>query len=618
MAEENTALLGGLPTTNQVPQTSQESPEVTEKPAQTPYMDPVQKARIEYETQRKALLDQQQKLIESLSVRSPSQDFFRIAQAALSPTRSGSASEGFGRIAGAMAEGESADTKRNQDLAKMRYELAQQQLGMSKEGIDLARKMGIREGFINQIGGGQPQAQPSVQPSTQPSTQISGQPSDQVPTKPLGQISAQPSGQPSSQVAQSSVMPSVVSSNQRPTILQRLDKDTQTNLLNMDEDKAIEQLLKMAQKEFETPDLVKTQQYHLNNLPPAVRDYARQYAASQAMFGDPNARIKTMIEIDTAQQNGLITSDVANQLKKFIDITPMNSQGGKTSGSLGSPSSSAPSSISGSSGSGGVNISPAQQRDINKELLTEYNKRHIAERTALLNSGESASRAKMISNSTLQLINESPDSVGIIAGPGVGNAIVGLLKNLKTNVGTNAQGVDIQVDTSALEDAIRKIGPKKLANESQADYEKRRDNAVNVASVIARNLAEMELVAAKSFLKGQGTVANMERLIVRGLSGSVSDSLTALRAKTEMTIKTADYDEKIRDAYLDWEKKNPSERMERFKTSSDYKRLIDGYNSEITNLNQKYFGKQSSGSSGSSPSTTNQDLRRRLDSLMGG
>jgi hypothetical protein len=290
---ENTEVIGGLPTTNEAPQNPLESPEIAEKPAQTPYMDPVQKARMEYETQRKALLDQQQKLIESLSVRSPSQDFFRIAQAALSPTRSGSASEGFGRIAGAMAEGESADTKRNQDLAKMRYELAQQQLGMSKEGIDMARLM-QKESALRGMAG---------QPSDQPVSQF-GQPS--------GTASGATSGKPSATAGSPQA--------QAQTTFQSLPRDIQAIVQSMEPDKAFEFLTKIAAENLKPSDKVKEALWYIGQMEStAGRDYAKNLLLNNFFFGDQKSQTDQIVSIRKAVRAGEMSNADANALISRIN-----------------------------------------------------------------------------------------------------------------------------------------------------------------------------------------------------------------------------------------------------------------------------------------------------------
>jgi Cu/Ag efflux pump CusA len=85
-------------------------------------------------------------------------------------------------------------------------------------------------------------------------------------------------------------------------------------------------------------------------------------------------------------------------------------------------------------------------------------------------------------------------------------------------------------------------------------------------------------------------------------------------AKNELLIKTAEFDEKIRDAYKAWQKKNPSEGAEMFKGSEEEKAIRNAYNDEVKSLNAKYFAARK-GTSEASKDV--QDLRTKLRQQMG-
>jgi len=191
------------------------------------------------------------------------------------------------------------------------------------------------------------------------------------------------------------------------------------------------------------------------------------------------------------------------------------------------------------------------------------------------------------------------------------NALLGLLKDVRARA---SQSGDISVDTSAIEKAILTAGPKRMAGESDQAYKDRVQNNINAANYLLRNFAEMELYAARSLLKGQGAVANMERLIVRALGGSISDPKQALLAKNELISINSKYDELIRDAMMDWRDANPNVGYERFFARSDeYKKLLKDYNAEISGLTKKYFAGSMPKSSGRGSS----DLRDRLKQQLG-
>jgi hypothetical protein len=246
------------------------------------------------------------------------------------------------------------------------------------------------------------------------------------------------------------------------------------------------------------------------------------------------------------------------------------------------------------------------------EKAKEESKYSTDVRSGIFTSADAASKLSGLAQSNLQLVKDNPDAVGVLAAPGIGQAIIGVLGKARITSGTSGASADI--DTSSLEDAIRKVGPSKMAGETQAAYDARRQRNIDAALQISRNLAEMELYFAKSYLKGQGSVSNMERNITKALGGNISDSKNALMAKNELLIKTAEFDEKIRDAYKAWQKKNPSEGAENFKGSEEEKNLRNAYNEEIKSLNAKYFSAKSSGTTASKDV---QDLRTKLRQQMG-
>jgi len=246
------------------------------------------------------------------------------------------------------------------------------------------------------------------------------------------------------------------------------------------------------------------------------------------------------------------------------------------------------------------------------EKAKEESKYSAEVRSGIFTSADAASKLSGLAQSNLQLVKDNPDAVGVLAAPGIGQAIIGVLDKARITSGTSGASADI--NTSSLEDAIRKVGPSKMAGETQAAYDARRQRNIDAALQISRNLAEMELYFAKSYLKGQGSVSNMERNITKALGGNISDSKNALMAKNELLIKTAEFDEKIRDAYKAWQKKNPSEGAEMFKGSEEEKAIRNAYNDEVKSLNAKYFAARK-GTSEASKDV--QDLRTKLRQQMG-
>ena len=233
-------------------------------------------------------------------------------------------------------------------------------------------------------------------------------------------------------------------------------------------------------------------------------------------------------------------------------------------------------------------------------------------RSNIFSAADVAPRLSSLAQSNMQLIQDNPDAVGVLSGGGVGNAILGLLSKIRIG----GQGAGADFDTSGIEEAIRKVGPTRLPNESNDVYEARRQRNIDASLQIVRNLAEMELNFAKSFMKGQGAVSNMERNITRALGGNISDSRTALMAKNDLLIITADADEKIRDAYVDWANKNPNKGAEYFKGSEEEKSIRNEYNAKVTALNARYFAPKQAAPANAQKD--NSELRDRLRKQLGG
>jgi len=263
---------------------------------------------------------------------------------------------------------------------------------------------------------------------------------------------------------------------------------------------------------------------------------------------------------------------------------------------------------------------PLTETEIEKAAATttaqERAKSSVARRDAILSTAEAAPRMESLAQANIDLIKSNPDAVGVLAAPGIGNAVLTLLQKVRGSAGVQGTGAGVEIDTSSVEEALKKLGPSRLPNETDAAYQARKQRIIDASSMIVRNLAEMELVAAKSFLKGQGAVSNMERNITKSLSGNISDSRNALMAKAELTALTAQYDQMIRDRMLAWEEgAGKGKGTEHFLADKkEYKALVDEYNKKVGEINSRYFGAKPTAPA---PSTGTSDLRERLKQQLG-
>jgi hypothetical protein len=363
----------------------------------------------------------------------------------------------------------------------------------------------------------------------------------------------------------------------------------------------------MVAEKAKVPDAVKTMNNYIAMLPPEAQASARSQAAQMGLipgqeqkdYSTPFGTFK-MTPYDYSKFQSAQSKGIG---REWIEAYRSGSIPPASNGSV--PSVVAP---------------PGMQTEENKAIAkagSEERAKKDAEFSALTRSNifsaaDVAPRLSSLAQSNMQLIQDNPDAVGVLSGGGVGNAILGLLSKIR--IGGQAAGADF--DTSGIEKAIKDIGPTKLPNENKDVYEARRQRNIDASLQIVRNLAEMELNFAKSFMKGQGTVSNMERNITRALGGNISDSRTALMAKNDLLIITADADEKIRDAYVDWANKNPNKGAEYFKGSEEEKSIRNEYNAKVTALNARYFAPKQAAPAGAQKD--NSELRDRLRKQLGG
>jgi hypothetical protein len=161
-----------------------------------------------------------------------------------------------------------------------------------------------------------------------------------------------------------------------------------------------------------------------------------------------------------------------------------------------------------------------------------------------------------------------PQVFGMLQKPGLVHAFFGLIQE-----GVQTPGGSINVP--GLDAAARKIFG------TQGD--------LDAAVIAGRFLASMELGAAKSMLKGQGAVSDMERRIVKDINGSIKDSAVSLMAKADFVIARANFDIERRELYTEWEDAHPNKSIDRFEISPEYKTLVRAYNNEMRGIGDKYL-----------------------------
>lgn len=529
-------------------------------------LDPAVKAQRDYVAKVEALQKQQETLLESLGTRTPGDTLLSMAQGFLAPTRTGSFGESFGTGIAQLRGSQAAEEKRAEELAKMRLALVQQQAGTAKELAGMA--------MADRLFGGAGASTTGAAPARVPPTAA-------TPTKVSTGAAA---GAPAPTPAGGEAFRNVTGSD-----IARL------SMFNPELAKAMENAIKVDQDRFVIAQNgvvfdKRSGQYIQMAIPGQKQE---EFTIGSKTYKMTPSQYQQFLEANQAGGG-------QEFLNKLLSGPTATAPGGAA------PSTELPKSVS--------------EMEVEKAGATttaqERAKSSATRRDAILSTAEAAPRMESLSQANIELIKANPDAVGVLAAPGIGNAVLTLLQKVRGSAGVQGTGAGVEIDTSSVEEALKKLGPSRLPNETDAAYQARKQRIIDASSMIVRNLAEMELVAAKSFLKGQGAVSNMERNITKSLGGNISDSRNALMAKSELTALTAQYDQMIRDRMLAWEEgAGKGKGTEHFLADKkEYKALVDEYNKKVGEINSRYFGAKPTAPA---TSTGTSDLRERLKQQLG-
>jgi hypothetical protein len=105
---------------------------------------------------------------------------------------------------------------------------------------------------------------------------------------------------------------------------------------------------------------------------------------------------------------------------------------------------------------------------------------------------------------------------------------------------------------------------------------------------VARSLlSKAELLNAKTYLKGEGTVTNMERAIVKDINGIVDkDPANALLFKSQLANAQANMNERYIKTFQSWRDKNPDGTIEQFNRTKAYETIESDYHNELKKINK--------------------------------
>jgi len=105
---------------------------------------------------------------------------------------------------------------------------------------------------------------------------------------------------------------------------------------------------------------------------------------------------------------------------------------------------------------------------------------------------------------------------------------------------------------------------------------------------VARSLlSKAELLNARTYLKGEGTVTNMERGIVKDINGIVDkDPANALLFKSQLAYAQSSMNERYIKTFQSWRDKNPEGTIEQFNRTKAYDTIESDYHDELKKINK--------------------------------
>jgi hypothetical protein len=177
---------------------------------------------------------------------------------------------------------------------------------------------------------------------------------------------------------------------------------------------------------------------------------------------------------------------------------------------------------------------------------------------------KSVAERKTSAERVVQLVEQNPKAVGVIAKPGVMNALATIARD-----GLNTPSGAIGIKT--IEDALVLSMP----GSSQ--------QIVNARKEIAQNLARGALEASK-LSQGQGSVSDFERSMFEKIAGSLADTPELLIKRQKMLLARADLDQKTGALYRSSKAPGRAADFETFTTSPAYVKAVNDYEEKLRSI----------------------------------
>jgi hypothetical protein len=206
------------------------------------------------------------------------------------------------------------------------------------------------------------------------------------------------------------------------------------------------------------------------------------------------------------------------------------------------------------------------QEEFQRELVKGTAENIILDEKAFRATTEpkSVAERKTSAERVVQLVKENPKAVGILAAPGITNALATIVRD-----GLNTPSGAVGVKT--IEEALAKTMP----GTSQ--------KIINARNEIAQNLARGALEASK-LSQGQGSVSDFERTMFEKIAGSLADTPELLIKRQQMLISRANLDQQLGRMYRASRTGGGVTDYEKFMSRPDVEKLIDNYEEDLRKI----------------------------------
>jgi hypothetical protein len=530
-----------------------------------------------------------------------------MAQGFLAPTKTGSFGESLGNVAGAVAPVQANEEKRAMEMAKIRSEMAQQELGMS---MQIRQQEGMNKFLDQNMAGGPPSATPSQAPpqATKMPLQGSAPPMATVAAPPMGNApdgppmaSAQafpvkepppsmPSGGPAPAPAPTPApapapapapMAARPPAPQQPQFTGGISLGEPANQgTGFNFTPAERNMISIGMRQGKAlPDMIKQVDEMRNNQLVAKEGY---------MIHKPT---NTFIPLPSADQVEIQLPGETSTRKVFKNDAMALSHYGSTGDmdryrqiedriKFGPKNPKEPIVPSGTpAGAPAVNARVATPTTAEMEVdktkkLEEAKKLGAGSGTRTSETIDKYNAAVDTKNSAIavkELINQEGGNlvVGVFAKPEIKAALLGMIEKN-------------QFDPGSLSEAYTKLNVKykvpQNKGESNQDYTERKQAIIDRAQVAFSQMAQLQFQASL-LAKGQGTISNNERTLFADTTISKGDSIGSLNKKADMLIKRADFAKAISNELTE---QNTS--IDKFRGTTKYKEMEKKYEDDLRDI----------------------------------